>query len=652
MLILQPKRRSAEAGFAEMASRTSSRVHPSAATIRLTTGEALVRFLVAQFSERDGHRRRLINGMFGIFGHGNTTGVGAALERHAGDLPYIQVRNEQGMVHMAVGYARRARRLSTYGCTASIGPGATNLVTGAATATVNRLPVLLIPGDVYAGRQQGTVLQQLEHPTEFDASVNDTLRPVSRFFDRISRPEQLVASLPEAMRVLSDPAETGAVTIAIPQDVGPEEGRFPVRLFEPRVWAVERRPPTAASIADAVRLLRTSRRPLLIAGGGVHYSDAGAELAQVAQAFGIPVAETFAGKGAMQVGTELLLGGLGVEGTGAANEVAARADVVIAVGTRLGDFVTASRSLFQDPDVRIIAINVSGHDAIKLGAVPVLADAREALRALLDAGLDAGIGPDAAYQKAVEKARDRWRQTIDVHFATIDTDRPTQGQVIRVLNETMRDGDVVVAASGAPPGDLLKLWDATEGRACQIEFGFSCMGHEVPGGIGARLAATEGEVVVYVGDGAYLMNPGELLTAIQEGLKMTVLIVDNHGFQIIRRLQLSKTGRPFGNELRYRDRATGALTGAYVPVDLAMNAASLGARTWRVDDLRALRTALAEARAATTASVIVVEVAQDCYLPPSGAWWDVAPPAVSDEPETNDRRAEYERGRRLQRFYG
>lgn len=618
----------------------------------MTTAQAMVRFLVRQETERDGERTRAIAGIFGIFGHGNVTGLGQAIEENAAELRYYQARNEQSMVHAALAYARRRRRLATFACTSSIGPGATNMITGAATATIDRLPVLLIPGDIYASRRPGNVLQQLEHPTERDVSVNDCFRPVSRYFDRISRPEQLVASLPEAMRVLTDPAETGAVTIALPQDVGPEEGSFPERFFEPRVWRIERRPPDATAVRAAVSLLASADRPLLIAGGGVHYSDASAALLELANAFGIPIAETFAGKGAVWESSPLLVGGIGVEGSAAANELAASADLVICVGTRLGDFVTASRSLFRDPGVRFVSINVVGQDAIKLGAMPLVGDAREVLRALIADGRRSGVRPRQEHIARVAAANERWQRVLADHFASIDGPVPTQGQVIRRLNAEARAGDVVVAASGAPPGDLLKLWDATGGRECQIEFGFSCMGHEVPGAIGARLARSEGEVFCYVGDGAYLLNAGELLTAVQERLKITVVLVDNRGFQVIRRLQLARLGRPFGNELRYRDETSGSLDGPFVEVDLAKNAESLGARTWSVRNLTELSDALRQARERSGPAVIVVEVSKDQYLPASGAWWDVAPPAVSDAPETQRLRSEYQTAREAQRYYG
>jgi 3D-(3,5/4)-trihydroxycyclohexane-1,2-dione acylhydrolase (decyclizing) len=627
-------------------------VTSSSGDIRLTTAQALVRFLTAQHTDRDGQQHRLVQGMFGIFGHGNVTGLGQALEQHAADMPYYQARNEQSMVHTALAFARRRRRLTTFACTSSIGPGATNMLTGAATATINRLPVLLIPGDIYASRRQGNVLQQLEHPIDRDVSVNDCFRPVSRYFDRVSRPEQLVASLPEAMRVLTDPAETGAVTLALPQDVGTEESLFPARLFQPRVWRIDRRPPASEAIADAVTLLAGARRPLLIAGGGVHHSDASAEVEELARMFGVPVAETFAGKGAVSAADAHLVGGIGVEGTRAANYLAANADVVICVGTRLGDFVTGSRSLFQHPDVRFVTVNVTPHDAAKLGALPIVADAREGLRAILEKGRAAGLAPSSLYLDEVADAVRQWRETVDTHFTDLDVALPTQGQIIRTINEEARPGDTIVAASGAAPGDLLKIWDATESRRCQIEFGNSCMGHELPGAIGVRLAQPDGEVIGYVGDGAYLLGPAELLTAAQEGLKITVVIVNNSGFQVIRRLQLAQLGRSFGNELRHRDLEANALVGPYVEVDLASNARSLGARVWQVRSVADFRQALRESRKETRACAVVVDVEKDVYLPSSGAWWDVAPPSVSDDPDIVRRRQDYEQARESQRFYG
>ncbi len=621
--------------------------------VRLTTGQAIVRFLSAQYTERDGTRERLVAGIFGIFGHGNVTGLGQAIEEAGASLPYHQARNEQSMVHAAIGYAKVRRRRSTLACTSSVGPGATNMVTGAATATINRIPVLLLPGDVYVSRRQGNALQQVEHPVSLDETVNDAFRPVSRFFDRISRPEQIIASLPEAMRILSDPIETGAVTIALPQDVGPEAATFPRALFRERTWRIDRQRASEASLREAFAHLRAAKRPLIIAGGGVHYSEAWPELRAFAEAAGIPVAETFAGIGAMREPSDWLLGGIGVEGNPATNAIARRADLIICIGTRLSDFLTASRSLFTNPDVHFVAINVSGHDASKMGALSVVGDARETLRMLLSMAGEAGLRPDAEYRAEVSRELDRWRDLLKTEvFVQRQDEAMSQGQLIGILNDEARRGDLLVAAAGGPPGDLLRVWDATGGRDCHIEFGNSCMGHEIPAAIGARLAGVPGEVVAYVGDGTYLLNPSEIVTAVQEGAKITIVIVQNDGFQVIRRLQMARIGVPFGNEFRARDAGTGRLDGEYLEIDYAANAASLGARAWGVRTESELRTALAEARAHPGIGAIVVTVERGRFLPPSGAWWDAAPPEVSDDDRTKEIRAEYEAARREQRFYG
>jgi 3D-(3,5/4)-trihydroxycyclohexane-1,2-dione acylhydrolase (decyclizing) len=621
-------------------------------TIRLTTAQAVVKYLQTQYSERDSKVCRLIPAMFGIFGHGNVCGLGQALEEVGRELPYYQPCNEQSMVHTALGFAKASLRRATLACTASIGPGSTNMITGAATATINRLPVLLLPSDYYVTRHQGPVLQQLEHPVSADLSVNDCFRPVSRFFDRISRPEQLLTALPEAMRVLTDPVETGAVTIALPQDIQAHAYDFPARFFQRRTWRIERRPPEARRLQEAVALLKEAQRPVLIAGGGVHYSEAWHELQTFAEALGIPVAETFAGKGAMQKGGDLALGGNGLEGTGAAFRLVSQADLVIAVGTRLTDFTTGSQSLFH-PQVRFLSINVAGHDAYKQGALPIVADARDTLRALEQAATAAGVRPDPAYLEEIATAKRSWDEQIqaDVHRHA-PGEAMSQGELILTLNQEARAGDTVIGAAGAPPGDLLKLWDVSGGCACHIEFGYSCMGYEIPAGLGVRLSQPEGEVFVLVGDGTYLMNPTELVTAAQEKLKITVVVSENHGYQCIRRLQMGRTGVSFGNEFRARDSQTDRLEGDYLPLDLAKNAEGFGARTWQVKTPDELRQALAEARREPRPCVIVVETEKHRYLPPSGTWWDVAPAEVSANPTTQQLRAAYEKDRsRLQRFH-
>jgi 3D-(3,5/4)-trihydroxycyclohexane-1,2-dione acylhydrolase (decyclizing) len=620
--------------------------------IRLTVAQAVVRYLQVQHSERDGVRQRLIPAMFGIFGHGNVAGMSQALYEHGTELPYFQPCNEQSMVHTAAGYAKATGRRATFACCASIGPGSTNMVTGAALATINRLPVLLLPSDYYATRHQGPVLQQLEHPVSFDVSVNDCFRPVSRFFDRVTRPEQLLESLPEAMRVLTDPAETGAVTISLPQDVQSHAYVYPEAFFAPRVWEIERRPPVQARLRETLELLRAARRPCIVAGGGVHYSEAWDALAALAEAAGIPVGETFGGKGAFRGRRELALGGLGVNGSPAAGVVARDADLVICVGTRLTDFTTGSHSLFQAPDVKFVSINVSGHDAYKMGALPVVADARDALVALTGMVEEAGVRTDAGYREEVRAACAGWREVLERDvFAPDATVGFTQAQVLATLNRHTRPDDVVVAAAGSPPGDILQMWDCDGGAQAHLEFGFSCMGYEIPASLGVRLSGLDGEVFTFIGDGTYLMNPTELMTAVQENLKITVVLVRNSGYQCIRNLQLRSVGRDFGNEFRRREPEANRLAGEYLDVDFAQNAASFGVRTWSVDDARGLEAALDEARAHDGPCVIVADVARHAGGPPSGVWWDVAPAETSDDPQTRSAREDYDRGRELQRYY-
>jgi 3D-(3,5/4)-trihydroxycyclohexane-1,2-dione acylhydrolase (decyclizing) len=626
---------------------------PRQETIRLTMAQAVVKYLQAQYSERDGQRRRLIPAMFGIFGHGNVCGMGQALEEGGQELPYYQPCNEQSMVHTAIGFAKANLRLATMACTASIGPGSTNMITGAAAATINRLPVLLFPSDYYATRRQGPVLQQLEHPVSADVSINDCFRPVSRFFDRIIRPEQILTALPEAMRVLVDPAETGAVTIALPQDIQAHAFDYPAHFFNQRVWRVERRLPDQERIQEAAAMLKEARRPVVIAGGGIHYSEAWRELQEFAEGLGIPVGETFAGKGALRTASPMALGGHGLEGTGASAKIISQADLVICIGTRLTDFATGSQSCFNHPQVRFININVCSHDAYKQGAVPITADARRALEALYRSAKESGIRPRSDYVEEIAAARRAWDEKMQREvFTHHQGEAMSQGELIQALNQEASSGDTIVAAAGGPPGDLLKLWDSTGGRSCHLEFGYSCMGYEIPAALGVRLAQPEGEVYVLIGDGTYLMNPTELMTALQEDLKITVVLAENHGYQCIRRLQMWRTGVPFGNEFRRRDKKVNRLEGEYVPIDLARNAESFGARSWHVQTPEQLRAALREARSEHRTSVIVVEVEKHRFLPGGGVWWDVAPAEVSRDPATAKLRAEYEADqKKLQRYH-
>jgi 3D-(3,5/4)-trihydroxycyclohexane-1,2-dione acylhydrolase (decyclizing) len=631
-------------------------------TARYTTAQAVIRYLSVQESERDGVRRRLIPGIFGIFGHGNVAGMGQALEEHGAGMPYLQVRNEQAMVHIATAYAKASRRLSTFACTASIGPGSTNMVTGAALATINRIPVLLLPSDTYASRRQGPVLQQLEHPLAADVTVNDAFRPVARSFDRIVRPEQLLTALPEAMRVLTSPSETGAVVISLPQDVQAEAFDFPQELFEPRVWEVSRPVPERGRVEALAELLATARRPLLIAGGGVIHSGAERELAKLAERFGLPVAETFAGKGAVQADDWWALGGIGLEGNPACNAIATAADVVVAIGTRLTDFVTASHSIFQDPGVRFASINVDGRDSHKLGALPVQGDARVSLALLAEALEARGREQDPAYREEIGERRAAWAPQRQAALYDDDERGMTQGRLIGVMQDAARAGDTIIAAAGGPPGDLLKVWDATAGRTCHLEFGFSCMGYELPAALGVRLAKPDGQVIAFIGDGTFLMNPTEIVTALQERMRITVVISDNHGFQVIRRLQMLRAGRPFGNEFRMREDDDGAAAGAivggrlegdYLPLDLAKVAEGMGATVQRASTPEETRAALDAARETKGPFVIVVETIPGADLPGAGVWWDVAPAEVSGDEVVQRLRAEYEVDReKLQRFLG
>ena len=622
-------------------------------TIRLTMAQAVVKYLQVQFSQRDERIRRFIPAIFGIFGHGNVAGLGQALYEYGGDLPYYQPCNEQSMVHTASGFAKANYRLATMACTSSIGPGATNMVTGAATATINRLPVLLLVSDYYATRYQGPVLQQLEHPISADVSVNDCLRPVSRFFDRISRPEQLLTALPEAMRVLTDPVETGAVTLSLPQDVQAHAYDYPIAFFEKKIWRIDRQIPSPERIKEAVSLLKEAKRPMLIAGGGIHYSEAWESLKNFSEVLGIPVGETFAGKGALRQESVLGLGGFGVTGNPCAGEIANQSDLLISVGTRLTDFSTGSQSAFNHPGVNFISINVCSHDAHKQGAIPILADARKGLDKLLQAARSSGVKSNSSYVKEISSVKQKWQNQVNNEiFQQVSGEAMSQGQLIGVLNEEAKEGDTIVAAAGNPPGDLLKLWEATGGRNCHLEFGNSCMGYEIPAGLGVRMAQPDGEVYVFVGDGTYLMNPMELLTAVQENLKITVVISENHGYQCIRSLQVAKAGHSFGNEFRARQNETNRLEAEFLQIDFAHNAQSLGAKACHVYTPGEFREALREARKNHQTCVIVVETEKYRMLTGSGVWWDVAVAEVINYTEIQKRREEYETERRkLQKFH-
>ncbi|MFF4029079.1 3D-(3,5/4)-trihydroxycyclohexane-1,2-dione acylhydrolase (decyclizing) [Streptomyces sviceus] len=613
------------------------------ATTRLTVAQALVRFLSVQYTERDGVRHRLIAGTWGIFGHGNVAGVGQALLEAGEDaMPFHQGRNEQAMVHAAVGHARQLNRLSAQAVTTSIGPGATNLVTGAALATINRLPVLLLPGDYFATRAADPLLQQLEHPTEADVSVNDTLRPVSRFFDRIHRPEALIPSALQAMRVLSDPAETGAVTLALPQDVQAEAYDWPQEFFAERVWRVRRPVPDPAELAEAVRAIRSSHRPLIVAGGGVHHSEAEEALRTLVDATGIPVAATQAGKGSLRHDHPADVGGIGHTGTAVADDLARTADLVIGVGTRYSDFTTASGTLFQNPDVRFLNLNITAFDAHKLAARTVVCDARAGLEALAS-GL-AGHRVDPAYEAAYGVGKERWEQVVAHAYRAADENAvPTQTQLLGALDAVVGDEDVVINAAGSLPGDLHKLWRARSPRQYHLEYGYSCMGYEIPAAIGVQQATPDTPVWALVGDGTYLMMPTELVTAVQEGLPINLVLIQNHGYASIGGLSESVGGERFGTAYRYR-AADGTFSGAPLPVDLAANAASLGMDVLRAKTVRELREALATARASDRPTCVYVETdTAAATAPPAEAWWDVPVAETASREAAVAARTEYDR---------
>ncbi|TDD79948.1 3D-(3,5/4)-trihydroxycyclohexane-1,2-dione acylhydrolase (decyclizing) [Actinomadura darangshiensis] len=613
--------------------------------MRLTVGQAVVRFLAAQYSERDGVERRFFAGCFGIFGHGNVAGMGQALLEHADDFPYYMARNEQAMVHAASGYARMSDRLSTFACTTSIGPGATNMVTGAALATVNRLPVLLLPGDVFATRAANPVLQELEDARSFDVSVNDCFKPVSRYWDRINRPEQLPGALLAAMRVLTDPAETGAVTLALPQDVQAEALEWPEELFVRRVWRIARPVPEPAALDEAAAILQAAERPLIVAGGGVIYSGATEELRAFAERTGIPVAETQAGKGALPWEHACSVGAIGATGTTAANALAREADVVVGIGTRYSDFTTASHSLFANPAVKFINVNVARFDAAKLAGCALVADAREGIRGL-NVAVDGYTVPDA-YRDSARALTADWNAKVDQAYAPQNGDLLTQAEVIGAVNDVSEPQDVVVCAAGSMPGDLHKLWRARDPKGYHVEYGYSCMGYEIAGGLGVKMAAPDREVFVMVGDGSYLMMAQELTTAVAEGIKLVVVLVQNHGYASIGNLSESVGADRFGT--RYRARTATGLDGATLPVDLAANAASLGADVIRASTADDLRDALHAARKAARTTVIHIETNPLAGTPDSAAWWDVPVAEVSALDSTREARARYEEDRRARR---
>ncbi|MBY6435497.1 3D-(3,5/4)-trihydroxycyclohexane-1,2-dione acylhydrolase (decyclizing) [Rhodococcus kroppenstedtii] len=637
---------------------SASKTENAESTVRLTVSQAVVRFLAAQYVERDGRRARFFAGAFGIFGHGNVAGLGQALLQAEIDahesgtepaLPYVLGRNEQAMVHSAVAYARQKDRLQTWAVTASVGPGSTNMLTGAALATINRLPVLLLPADTFATRASAPVLQELELPASGDVTVNDAFKPLSRYFDRVWRPEQLPAALIGAMRVLTDPVETGAATVAIPQDVQAEAYDWPESLFAERTWHVGRTLPQSDAIERAAAVIRSARRPLIVAGGGVIYSGATDALAAFCERTGVPVGQSQAGKGALPYDHPQSVGAIGSTGTTAANALATDADVVIGIGTRYSDFTTASRTAFTDPSVRFVNVNVATIDTVKQGGVSVVADAREALSALTAALGDWSV--DGDYRTRTAELAAQWEDTVSSVFAVEDTSAPlNQNQVIGLANTLSDPRDVVVCAAGSMPGDLHKLWRSRDPKGYHVEYGFSCMGYEIAGGIGAKMAEPDRDVFVMVGDGSYLMMATELVTAVQEGVKVIVILVQNHGFASIGSLSESLGSQRFGTAYRYRD-GQGRLDGDLLPVDLAANAASLGVDVVRVTTGSEFTDAVKAAKASETSTVIHVETDPRIAAPDSESWWDVPVSETSTLESTRTAYATYERWKRIQRPY-
>ncbi|SNR97977.1 3D-(3,5/4)-trihydroxycyclohexane-1,2-dione hydrolase [Anaerovirgula multivorans] len=623
-------------------------------TIRMTMAQALIKFLDNQYVEVDGVELKFVKGIFTIFGHGNVLGIGQALEQDPGELIVHQGRNEQGMAHAAMGFTKQLNRKQIYACTSSVGPGAANMITAAATASANRIPVLFLPGDTYATRQPDPVLQQIEQYHDLTISTNDAFKAVSKYWDRISRPEQLMTACINAMRVLTDPADTGAVTLALPQDVQGEAYDYPDYFFKKRVHRIERRPATAEMIQDAVKLISKKKKPMLICGGGVRYSEAADIFKKFAEKFNIPFGETQAGKSAIVWSHELNLGGIGETGSLAANTIAKEVDLVIGVGTRYTDFTTSSKWLFQNPEVEFVNINVAEFDAYKLDAVKVVADAKVALTSLYD-GLEK-VEYKTGYINEIKEAREAYIAEIDRVYAVEYTgegfvpeiadhiDREavfgefqeltgsclTQSRVLGVLNEMLSESDIIVGASGSLPGDLQRAWRPKGENTYHMEYGYSCMGYEVNASLGVKMAEPDKEVYTFVGDGSYMMLHSELPTSIQERQKINVILLDNMTFGCINNLQLEHGMDSFGTEFRFRDEATGKLTGGFVPIDFAMNAASYGCKTYTVKTIEELKAAIIDSKKQTVSTLIDIKVLPKTMIHKYNSWWRVGVAEVSE----------------------
>jgi 3D-(3,5/4)-trihydroxycyclohexane-1,2-dione acylhydrolase (decyclizing) len=616
-------------------------------TIRITVGQAVVRFLKNQYVERDGVENPFFAGCLGIFGHGIVAGVGEGLLENP-DFRFIMTRNEQSSVHIAIAYAKMKNRLGTFACISSIGPGATNMLTGAACATINRLPVLIIPGDIFASRNVAPVLQQLESASSQDISVNDCFKPVSKYWDRINRPEQLITSLTEVMRVLTSPSETGAVTLALPQDVQAEAYDFPEELFAKRTWKIPRPRPDLSLLQEAAGLIKASKKPVIIAGGGVIYSEATEILKSFAEMTGIPVAETFAGKGSLPYNHTCNLGAAGATGTPGANEITGEADLVIGIGTRYSDFTTASKTAFQNPDVKFININITDFDSHKHSAVPLISDAKVCLEELHELLKDYKV-PDP-YRKRIASLNKSWDALVSGFFKVSGSSPVTQAEVVGAVNDFAGPRDVVLCAAGSLPGDLHKLWRTTDSKGFHLEYGYSTMGYECAAGIGAKMACPDREILVMVGDGNYLMMNNEIVTSIQEGIKFIIILLNNNGFGSIGGLSESIGSQRFGTKYRYRDEKTGQLTGQMLPVDFAQNARSLGANVLEAHDIKSLKAALEGAKEHPVTTVITIET--DLYKGiPGYAWWEVAISEVSDVETVKTAYKDYVEHKKKQRFF-
>jgi 3D-(3,5/4)-trihydroxycyclohexane-1,2-dione acylhydrolase (decyclizing) len=616
-------------------------------TNRLTVGQAVVKFLKNQYVERDGVEHRFFAGCLGIFGHGIIAGVGEGLMENP-DFRYYMTRNEQASVHIAIAYAKMKNRLGTFACISSIGPGATNMVTGAACATINRIPVLLIPGDIFARRNVAPVLQQLESSSSQDISVNDCFKPVSKYWDRINRPEQLITSLPEVIRVLTSPSDTGAVTLSLPQDVQAEAWDFPEELFQKRIWKIARPRPDKSLLNEAARLIRSSVKPVIIAGGGVIYSEATEILKEFAEKTGIPVAETFAGKGSLPYNHPSNLGATGATGTPGANEFTSAADLVIGIGTRYSDFTTASKTAFQNPDVKFININTAEFDSYKHSALPLTSDAKVCLEELLE--MLKGYNVSGTYSEHAASLNRQWDKQVDEFYSVSGSVPVSQGEVVGAVNEFAGPRDVVLCAAGSLPGDLHKLWRTNDPKGFHLEYGYSTMGYECAAGIGAKLACPDREIYVMVGDGNWLMMNNEIVTAIQEGVRFTIILLNNNGFGSIGALSQSIGSQRFGTKYRYRNEETGYLNGDNLPVDFAQNARSLGAHVIETHDINSLKRALAEAKEQTKTTVITIET--DLYKGvPGYAWWDVAISEVAEIDTVNEAYKDYVEKRKKERYF-